>query len=159
MLGLIDTSCYVRGQYTFIDTIPLVRRAVKLFPPGSGVEDNGPSLDSLASPVSDLSPTSGATGWSSSSPASPTVNESPKLTAYRDANGMPLAPTVSKHGQAYLTPGMVFPFSIIMPNKHYRDDTVELPPSCEVVQDGMQVEIEYVLRIELARKGWRLNER
>ncbi|RSH85374.1 hypothetical protein EHS25_004770 [Saitozyma podzolica] len=62
VLGFIDTSCHVSGQYTFIDTIPLVRRAVKLFPPGSGVEDNGPNLDSLASPVSDLSPTSAATG-------------------------------------------------------------------------------------------------
>jgi hypothetical protein len=129
--------------------MPLVRRSVKLFPPGA-VEDNGPNMDSLVSPASDVSGTSPTSG-TGALPTDPSA-------VYRDSNGVPLAPTMSKDGQVYLTPGMVFPFSITMPNKHWRDEAIEIPPTCQIFQVGMQAGVEYVLRIKLARKGWRMNE-
>lgn len=51
-----------------------------------------------------------------------------------------------------------FDFDLNMPYRHFRDENVELPPSCQIIQVGMQAGIEYYLRVKLTRKGWRLNE-
>ncbi|KAK8869558.1 hypothetical protein IAR55_000125 [Kwoniella newhampshirensis] len=64
----------------------------------------------------------------------------------------------TKDGAPLIQPGQTFPFSLKMPTTHYRDDNVQLPPSCEVLQVAIQASVEYVLRVKLTRKGWRMNE-
>jgi hypothetical protein len=63
-----------------------------------------------------------------------------------------------KDGIPFIPPGQTFEFALKMPSHHYRDSNVDLPPTCSIFQVGMQASVEYVLRIKLSRKGWRLNE-
>lgn len=58
----------------------------------------------------------------------------------------------------FMIPGQTLSFSLKIPAHHYRDEDFELPPSCQVFQVGLQAGVEYVLRVKLSRKGWRLNE-
>jgi hypothetical protein len=88
-------------------------------------------------------------------PTSGTISR-PSFLKSRKTN--PNAKTMTKDGVLYLTPGQAFDFNLVMPNQHYRDNTVELPPSCQIYQVGMQAGVEYVLRIRMGRKGWRMNE-
>lgn len=163
----------MRGQYTLIDTLPLVRRLVTLYPASgdsSVVRDLGPEL---------LFPTEGEASGSGSGTAAPTTDTVPSTETSVEVtptNPPPLSRTISrpnflksrktnpnskimtKDGILYLTAGQTFDFNLVMPNQHYRDSNVELPPSCQIYQVGMQAGVEYVLRIKMARKGWRLNE-
>lgn len=156
VLGIVNTSYYVRGQYKIIDTVPLTRRTVMLYPPGSPVEDNVTQAELPNSPRS--RPPSAPRSPNSPTAALPTESTFTSATVIRDTNGLPFAPTVNKAGQAYLKHGMVFPFSVTMPHKHRRDATVDLPPSCQVHQADMQANVEYLLRVKLIRRGWRINE-
>lgn len=63
-----------------------------------------------------------------------------------------------KEPQQFVPPNSTFEFALRMPNHHYRDSNVDLPPTSSIFQVGMQASVEYVLRIKLTRKGWRLNE-
>ncbi|KAK4689759.1 hypothetical protein P7C73_g334, partial [Tremellales sp. Uapishka_1] len=103
IVGMVNTSYYVRGQYNLLDSVPLVQHKLVLFPPSA------------------------------------------------DASTAPTAPSL-------LTPGESFTFSVVMPETHWRDTDVDLPPSAMILQVGMQIGIEYMLDIKLIRKGWRLNE-
>ncbi|WVQ78493.1 hypothetical protein IAT38_000579 [Cryptococcus sp. DSM 104549] len=106
ILGLVNTSYYIRGQYTLLDTLPLVRSATTLFPPA------------------ELDP------------------DCPRM----------------KDGSPVISPNSTFTFTLPMPSSHYKDEDVELPPSCEILQIGLQASVEYVLRVKLSRKGWRMSE-
>ncbi|WWD16181.1 hypothetical protein CI109_100606 [Kwoniella shandongensis] len=64
----------------------------------------------------------------------------------------------TKDGAPLIQPGQTFPFSLNMPTSHFRDEDIQLPPSCEVLQVAIQATVEYVLRVKMIRKGWRLNE-
>lgn len=134
----------------------LTRRVVRLYPTGSG-EDNGEEAEPPAEPSSS-SPTASSQLLASASPNNANAESSGRQTVICDAIAHPLATSTSKDGQAYMTAGMVFPFAIIMPHKHWRDESVELPPSCQTFQVGMQAGVEYLLRIKLYRKSWRNNE-
>lgn len=66
---------------------------------------------------------------------------------------------LTKDGQPLIEPGTTFPFEIQMPTKHWRGDDIDLPPTCEILQLGLQGEVEYALRVKVTRKGsWRMNE-
>ena len=171
LLGLVNTSYYVRGQYTLIDTLPLMRRGLQLFPPletegfvdapsvpsqaaprraglispfMSSLPVTAPSTASTSTTAPDTSAGAGPSSSSGDSPTSPTAASSIPTTGAKDV------PTIS--------PGSSFDFSLPMPNSHYRSENIELPPSCAVMQVGMQSSVEYVLRVKLTRKGWRMNE-
>jgi hypothetical protein len=139
-----------------IDIVPLTRRIVKLYPPGSPVGDGVAEDESSSSPGSP--PPSAPTSPNSLTAGLPTESTFTSATDIRDTNGRPLGPMVSKGRHAYLNPGMVFSFSVTMPHKHRHDATVDLPPSCQVYQVGMQASVEYLLRVRLTRRGWRINE-
>ena len=140
VIGLCNTSYYIRGQYTLIDTMPLVRRLVILYPPS---EPSDPASATTSTPAEGV-------GESSTAPGTMSTVQNPAQPSSALTNG--------KDPQAFLPPGQTFSFSIPMPTHHYRDENIELPPSCQVFQIGIQAGIEYVLRVKLSRKGWRLNE-
>ena len=58
----------------------------------------------------------------------------------------------------FVPQGSAYSFSIRMPESYFRDENVPLPPSAQIFQVGMQAAVEYILRIKLTRKSWRLNE-
>jgi hypothetical protein len=70
----------------------------------------------------------------------------------------PTAGSGSSKDVQFIAPGATFEFALKMPSHHYRDSHVDLPPTSSIFQVGMQASVEYVLRIKLSRKGWRLNE-
>lgn len=179
----MNTSYYVRGQYTLIDTLPLVRRQVKLYPEEQPAEDvvrddfttlssataaataAGTTTAPPAVPNSTTTTTSsGAAGASETAP--PTATPAPATPSTPTSPTSPLArisafqkqKKVGKDGVPYLVQGQSFPFSLTMPHSHYRDGSSELPPSCQIYQVGMQAGVEYVMRVKMGRKGWRMNE-
>lgn len=219
IVGLCNTSYYVRGQYTLIDTLPLCRESENLYPPpgmGTAIVDgteaafqayiNGPGAIPNETDTPNAGPSSNTetSGSSTPTPLTQTTQptQPPQTTAINTSNSptsptataSPLARTISrnillktksrtkskanvnisesakpkrtkaeskimtKEGVYYLTPGQTFNFNFEMPHTHYRDSSVELPPSCQIYQVGMQAGVEYVLRIKMGRKGWRLNE-
>ena len=85
------------------------------------------------------------------------ANILPKLTA-QGRKQSKASKLMTKEGVPYLEAGQTFEFGLTMPHSHYRDGQAELPPSCQVYQVGMQAGVEYVLRVKMGRKGWRLNE-
>ncbi|ODO10936.1 hypothetical protein I350_01535 [Cryptococcus amylolentus CBS 6273] len=103
ILGFAKTSFYVRGQFSMIDTLPLVRSSLTLFPPARDSQD-----DSLKR---------------------------------------------AKDGTLLMEGKSEFPFEVEMPSGYWRDQTSELPPTCNIQQSGLQASVEYVIRIKLARKG------
>ncbi|OXG21708.1 hypothetical protein C366_01391 [Cryptococcus neoformans Tu401-1] len=110
ILGYVKTVFYARGQYSMMDSYPLGRSAITLFPP------------------------------------SPESTEQQHLKQTKD-------------GQLLIEPGTTFPFEIQMPTTHWRGDNIDLPPTCEILQLGLQAAVEYVLRVKVTRKGgWRMNE-
>lgn len=125
-----------------------------LFPPDANLpESEEPDLgqasgsnSSVPASSAPLPPDPGGTSNGSTSnsivPAQPAVNGKEK----------------EKEPVVFMNPDQSFSFSLKIPAHHYRDEDIELPPSCQVFQVGLQAGVEYVLRVKLARKGWRLNE-
>jgi len=146
-MGIVNTSYYIRGQYTLLDTLPLARSLVKLWPPSASETEDDPTHPSTSNGHTE--PDSGST------PAQQLVTAEEIL---RNGTITPAA-AANVSEKDYIPQGKVFPFSISMPNSHYREGDIELPPSCQIFQVGMQAGIEYVLRVKLIRKKWRLNER
>lgn len=196
VIGLVNTSYYVRGQYTLIDTLPLVRRQVKLYPPEADGETHVEDVvredfSTLLARANEARPAAGAstaqgtngTGGTpatatsttpsapmpipvpTSAPASATPTGS-SLSRTISANFLPKLRSkdkgkdknMTKDGVPFLQQGQSFEFDLTMPHSHYRDGSSELPPSCQIYQVGMQAGVEYVMRIKMARKGWRMNE-
>jgi hypothetical protein len=163
---LVNTSYYIRGQYTLIDTLPLCRRHQVLYPPTDYTED---------ATTEEPTVTVGADGIQADPPATPAVNSANGATsvpaAGSSSQGGPSAtpgtsnaqpnPSTQPNGKdavPFLNPGQTFEFALKMPSHHYRDSNVDLPPTSSIFQVGMQASVEYVLRIKMSRKGWRLNE-
>ncbi len=145
----MNTSYYVRGQYTLIDTMPLARRRAVLWPPET------PETASSASEWPSNSTSAQVPPLPQGSILSPTTTTSPENVDHF-ASDSPA--TNGKEPQVFMIPGQTFSFSLKIPAHHYRDEDFELPPSCQVFQVGLQAGVEYVLRVKLSRKGWRLNE-
>jgi len=139
--------------------MPLARTRVVLFPPES--PDASTSADAAAAFAD---PAASPTSPSTSSPEQPTdailvtggVLRVPPPGERWDS----LNPNMEarKEPQVFLTPGQGFDFSLTIPAHHYRDENIDLPPTCQVFQVGIQAGVEYILRVKLSRKGWRLNE-
>jgi hypothetical protein len=154
---LVNTSYYIRGQYTLIDTLPLCRRQQILYPVVSDPEDattepqdvtvsaNGVDADPVATTNGD---NPGTIESENAVPSGSGSSESANTAA--PANG--------KEPQQFIAPNTSFEFALKMPSHHYRDSHVDLPPTSSIFQVGMQASVEYVLRVKLTRKGWRLNE-
>lgn len=129
--------------------------AIPFMVPVEGVIQSAPAARSRA----DAGSNGSTNGNGSSAGSSSGIEASQPGLTFHSASGAPLPPVRSKDGtQTYIPPGAVLPFSITMPSLHYRDDTVQLPPTCQIYQVGMQASVEYVLRVKLQRKGWRMNE-
>jgi hypothetical protein len=181
ILGLVNTSYYVRGQYTLIDTLPLGRERRILYPVGGDAETapdelNGTSngVDGVEASTSITAPPPPRSGAADAEASTTTQEVSRVITNSVDAPTTDINGT--HHESAFSTllhrrnakakevevpfipPGTYFDFDLDMPNEHYRDSNVELPPSCQIIQIGMQAGVEYYLRVKLSRKGWRINE-
>ncbi|WVW82768.1 hypothetical protein I302_104779 [Kwoniella bestiolae CBS 10118] len=143
IIGMINVSYYVRGQYTVLDTLPLARNKVQLFPKPS---EEG-TTTSNEQPLPGPNP---SVDTSESSQPSSTTNLLPSEPSTE--------PLLTKDGQPMISPNTLFTFSLQMPNCHFKDENSELPPSCDLQQVGMQANVEYVLRVKLVRKGLRFNE-
>jgi hypothetical protein len=158
IIGLVNTSYYIRGQYTLIDTLPLCRRHQVLYPPSASTEPEDAttedpmvtvSADGIVADSVPAPPPPRATGHSTASaPAGPSSEPSAAPTTGQGAS----------KDVTFIPPGQTFEFALKMPTVHFRDSQVELPPTSSFFQVGMQASVEYVLRIKLTRKGWRLNE-
>ena len=163
---MVNTSYYIRGQYTLIDTLPLCRRHQVLYPPTDYTED---------ATTEEPTVTVGADGIQADPPITPAANNvngaaSSSAPGPSSQAGSSTAPGSSaaqstssaqpngKDGVPFLAPGQTFEFALKMPSHHYRDSNVDLPPTSSIFQVGMQASVEYVLRIKMSRKGWRLNE-
>ena len=175
IIGLVNTSYYIRGQYTLIDTLPLCRRMQVLYPPPTP-EAEGNQEESTVTISADgverhtrsaTEPSGSGSGSGSGSTATANPNGTPSSTSngttpvVLDNAEIGLAPPsqpVGKDGLPFMTPGQKFEFNLKMPNHHYRESNIELPPTASIFQVGMQAGVEYVLRIKMSRKGWRLNE-
>lgn len=141
-----------------IDTLPLCRRHQVLYPPSASTEaEDATTEDPMVSVSADgvvADPV----------PASSTSNGTSTATASAQAgpSSEPSATSAAEQGAskdvAFIPPGQTFEFALKMPSVHFRDSQVELPPTASIFQVGMQASVEYVLRIKLTRKGWRLNE-
>lgn len=169
IIGLVNTSYYIRGQYTLIDTLPLCRRMQVLYPPpapeaeeaaeeeptvtisADGIQRSEPST-TAATPGD--GPNGSATGvnGNGSEGVTPAVLDNEEIVA------APEPQFVGKDGLPFLHQGQTFEFNLKMPNHHYREGNIELPPTASIFQVGMQAGVEYVLRVKMTRKGWRLNE-
>lgn len=167
IIGLVNTSYYIRGQYTLIDTLPLCRRMLVLYPPpapeADGTTQEEPSVTISADGVerhtgssaeASTSTTNGASGTSGSNG----TGTAPVVLDNSEIGAAPPTQPVGKDGLPFITPGQKFEFNLKMPNHHYRETNIELPPTASIFQVGMQAGVEYVLRIKMSRKGWRLNE-
>ncbi|WVF71919.1 hypothetical protein IAT40_006729 [Kwoniella sp. CBS 6097] len=168
IVGLVNVQYYVRGQYTVVDTLPLARRKIQLFPPPSSPSSTprapvepGAATDSsndtstptqLSSSVPSTADTPAASTSSGSASAAATPN-----AAAGDTPSIP-AGTKTKDGQPTIAPGSKYSFSLKMPNAYYRDKNVELPPTCDLQQIGLQASVEYILRVKLSRKRFRWND-
>ncbi|WRT67422.1 uncharacterized protein IL334_004393 [Kwoniella shivajii] len=137
IIGMINVSYYVRGQYTVLDTLPLARNKAQLFPPEESLLSSGPSGQPANQETQETAQSSSAPHVASTSSA-----EQPK----------------TKDGQPLITPNSSFEFSLQMPSTHFKDSNGELPPTCDLQQLGMQASVDYVLRVKLVRKGLRFNE-
>lgn len=173
IIGLVNTSYYIRGQYTLIDTLPLCRRMQVLYPtptpePESSQEEStvtisadgverhtGPATQASAS---GSGPAATATGNSNGPSTSTSNGTAPIVLDNAEIGSSPPSQPVGKDGLPFMTPGQKFDFNLKMPNHHYRESNIELPPTASIFQVGMQAGVEYVLRIKMSRKGWRLNE-
>jgi hypothetical protein len=158
IIGLVNTSYYIRGQYTLIDTLPLCRRHQVLYPPSASTEPEDATTEDPMVTVS-------ADGIVADSvPAQSTSNATrqPATSAPAGPSSEPSAAPTTGQGASkdvtFIPPGQTFEFALKMPSVHFRDSQVELPPTSSIFQVGMQASVEYVLRIKLTRKGWRLNE-
>ena len=156
----MNTSYYVRGQYTLIDTLPLARRQVTLYPQATTVDGFNRDLARVTS----ASPPTATSALPSTGPATATSAPLPAVSevgghAYGGPvdGGEPRTVTVGK--EIFLSPEQSFTFSIEMPTHHYRESNVELPPSAQIFQVGLQAGVEYVLRVKMSRKGWRMSEK
>ena len=118
--------------------------------PALGPELTPPSMSSTSRSASAATPTPASTSAPVTLPNGHVDTFEPPAAAPTAING--------KEPQLFMSPGQSFSFSLQIPSHHYRDEDTELPPSCQVFQVGLQAGVEYVLRIKLARKGWRLNE-
>ncbi|WWC89850.1 uncharacterized protein L201_004778 [Kwoniella dendrophila CBS 6074] len=149
IIGMINVSYYVRGQYTVLDTLPMARNKIQLFPRPTETTTFGHSEQ--------LSNHSNGQNLSANTPLdsqpSSTSNLIPPPT-----QATLVGPLLTKDGQPLLPPNTSFSFALQMPNTHFRDANSELPPSCDLQQVGMQANVEYVLRVKLVRKGLRFNE-
>ena len=153
---MVNTSYYVRGQYTLIDTLPLARRHVVLYPaPGPDASDA--TTDAATGNVPTSSSTE-ATPTSFTAQGAFTSDTSDDTNNFDPPPQLPPIATTVNGKDTFLAPGQSFHFALRMPDNHFRDVNIELPPSAQIFQVGMQAAVEYVLRIKLSRKGWRLNE-
>jgi len=157
----VNTSYYLRGQYTLIDTLPLTRRLIKLYPPEPSSDGYGRHSTTISpNPIEATVPSPTVTA-STSAAGSTAANSSSSPTAEQAHGGVvgggaPKTITVGK--DTYLAPDQLFYFSIEMPKTHYREENFELPPSAQIFQVGLQAGVEYVLQVKLSRKSWRLSE-
>ena len=162
----MNTSYYIRGQYTLIDTLPLCRRHQVLYPPAASTEAEDATTEEptvtitadgvVADRVPDPSSSSTSRPTASTQPGPAETTSGP--TGEPDTPGINQTSGKEKEKDTFIPPGQTFEFAMKMPNVHFRDSQVELPPTSSIFQVGMQASVEYVLRIKLTRKGWRLNE-
>jgi hypothetical protein len=158
IIGLVNTSYYIRGQYTLIDTLPLCRRHQVLYPPSASTDPEDATTEDPMVTVS----ADGIVADSAPAPPTSHATSAPTTSAQAGPSSEPSAipapvPGASKD-VTFIPPGQTFEFALKMPTVHFRDSQVELPPTSSIFQVGMQASVEYVLRIKLTRKGWRLNE-
>lgn len=165
IIGLVNTSYYIRGQYTLIDTLPLCRRMVVLYPPPAPeseeptteeptvtISADGIERSETRATTAESNRSATATNGTPSESATPTVMDNEEIIT------APESQVVGKDGLPFLAQGQTFEFNLKMPNHHYREGNIELPPTASIFQVGMQAGVEYVLRVKMTRKGWRLNE-
>ncbi|WWC60810.1 uncharacterized protein I303_103386 [Kwoniella dejecticola CBS 10117] len=145
IIGMVNVSYYVRGQYTVLDTLPLARNKLQLFPPS---EDTSTTAQGEQITTQSENP-----DLQSSDPLSSSTSN---LISPTPASGTEQAYT--KDGHPIVPQNTSYSFSLQMPNTHYKDTNSELPPSCDLQQVGMQANVEYVLRAKLVRRGLRFNE-
>lgn len=165
IIGLVNTSYYIRGQYTLIDTLPLCRRHQVLYPPSESTEAEDATTEEPTVTVSAdgirADPVPGpSTSSSANEPTAPSSGPTTSAPASSPTQqfGTPGTSQASSKDAQFIPPGQIFEFAMKMPSVHFRDSQVELPPTSSIFQVGMQASVEFVLRIKLSRKGWRLNE-
>lgn len=175
IIGLVNTSYYIRGQYTLIDTLPLCRRLQVLYPPpppeAAESAADEPTVTISADGIERSGSGGGSGSGSGSANATATTNGERAAANGTSTGGTdilavaengddagPPEQVVGKDGLPYLAQGQTFEFTLKMPNQHYRESNIELPPTASIFQVGMQAGVEYVLRVKMSRKGWRLNE-
>jgi hypothetical protein len=110
------------------------------------VSANGVEADPM--PISSRS--NAASGSGSTAPAQAGPSSEPATA--------PDTSQTSSKDVPFIAQGQKFEFALKMPSVHFRDSQIDLPPTSSIFQVGMQASVEYVLRIKLSRKGWRLNE-
>lgn len=101
--------------------------------------------------------TSTASANTTTTPLPATGDESGYASGGLLGGGEPRTIVVGK--ETFLAPEQTFTFSIEMPTHHYRETNVDLPPSAQIFQVGLQAGVEYVLRVKMSRKGWRMSEK
>ncbi|WVQ98993.1 hypothetical protein IAU59_006125 [Kwoniella sp. CBS 9459] len=168
IVGLVNVQYYVRGQYTVVDTLPLARRKVQLFPPPSSASPTPRTPTESTNAAANSNGTSASTQPLSSTPSASetsvpaTAASTGSALASNSASGpTPSAGSAgakSKDGQPTIAPGSKYSFSLKMPSAYYRDKNVELPPTCDLQQIGLQASVEYILRVKLSRKRFRWND-
>ncbi|WWD01089.1 hypothetical protein V866_008027 [Kwoniella sp. B9012] len=153
IIGMINVSYYVRGQYTVLDTLPMARNKTQLFPQTSSSDDTSTTQQDL--------PNTTSSNNNQPNPDTPGLDDPPETsTSSSTTNLLPPSaePLFTKDGLPMIPPNTSFRFSLQMPTCHYKDTNSELPSSCDLQQVGMQANVEYVLRVKLIRKGLRFNE-
>jgi len=159
IIGLVNTSYYIRGQYTLIDTLPLCRRHQVLYPPSASTEAEDATTEAPMVTVSADGIVADSVPAQSTSNATRQPNASAPAGPSSEPSTAPTAGQGPSKDVTFIPPGQTFEFALKMPSVHFRDSQVELPPTSSIFQVGMQASVEYVLRIKLTRKGWRLNEK
>jgi hypothetical protein len=142
-----------------IDTLPLCRRHQVLYPPSASTDPEDATTEdpmvtvSADGIVADSAPAPPRTSHTTSAPTA-----SAQAGPSSEPSGIPAPGQGASKDVTFIPPGQTFEFALKMPSVHFRDSQVELPPTSSIFQVGMQASVEYVLRIKLTRKGWRLNE-
>ncbi|RXK42017.1 hypothetical protein M231_00738 [Tremella mesenterica] len=142
IVGTVQSTYHVRGQYSMMETLLLARNIVQLYPTMSPSPLSGQTQESSTQPTTETEVTVSGVGNDDQ------VRQE-SVTAQRDQ---------VKKEQQFIEPGSTYDFSLTMPSSHYLDENVELPPSCHVLQLGMHASVEYVFRVRLSRKSWRMKE-
>ncbi|KAK6903239.1 hypothetical protein I203_108504 [Kwoniella mangroviensis CBS 8507] len=153
IIGMINVSYYVRGQYTVLDTLPMARNKIQLFPKTSSSDETSANRQ--------VQPPTTSSNDNQSNPDTPGLDDPPEPSTSSSTTNLltpSTKPLFTKDGLPMIPPNTSFRFSLQMPTCHYKDTNSELPSSCDLQQVGMQANVEYVLRVKLIRKGLRFNE-